>query len=193
MKTSKIAVIAILAALSIGTNYAMISLFNVKLMDFIVFVGGFCFGPFVGVLIGIISWAVYGTLNPMGFVLPIWVSTMLSEAIYGVAGGLVRKAVTSHEVGESGNYSIGTYIFFGTVGMFLTFTYDVITNIVFGYFAYFGHVTWWTIVASIVSGFVPFGLVHVASNAAFFGIGCVPTIRAIMNVVGGEKSDFPKE
>ena len=55
MQTLKIAIIACLVALSIGTNYALAGVWNVKLMDFIVFVGGFCFGPVVGVLVGVIS------------------------------------------------------------------------------------------------------------------------------------------
>jgi uncharacterized membrane protein len=183
MNPRRIAVIAILAALIIGTNYAMMPLYNIKLMDIIVFVSGFCFGPFTGGLIGCFSWAVYGTLNPLGFSLPIWLATMLSESIYGVVGGMISKALKGNSGGFKGQ-QLNLCIFFGTLGVFLTVTYDVITNIVFGY------VTGWSILFAVIVGFVPFGLIHVISNAFFFGLGCVPTIKALLNVIGVENSGF---
>jgi len=184
MQTLKIAVIACLVALSIGTNYALIGVWNVKLMDFIVFVGGFCFGSVVGVLIGVVSWSVYGTLNPQGFVLPILLATMFSETIYGIAGGLVRKGFDSVELKSK---TLNAYVFFGTLGIFLTLTYDVVTNIVFGY------VSGVNVILAVVIGFFPFGLFHVISNAVFFGLGCVPTINAVFKVTKGEQVENHKE
>lgn len=187
MNSQKLAIITLLAALSIGTNYAMISLFNVKLMDLIVFISGFCFGPLVGALIGIISWAVYGTLNPIGFSLPIWLSTMFSETIYGIVGAAIRKSLNPNELKEFKSERVNTYFFFGILGMFLTFVYDIITNMVFGY------VSGWNILFAIIVGFVPFGLVHMFSNAFFFGLGCAPAINAVLNIVGGEDSGISKK
>ncbi len=187
MNSKKLAVIATLTAISVGTNYAMIYLFNIKLMDLIVFVGGFCFGPIAGASIGITSWAVYGSVNPYGFSLPIWVSTMLSESIYGVAGGFARKAFNLNKAGQLENHRFSTCIFFGTLGMLLTFAYDIITNVVFGY------ISGWSILFAIIMGFIPFGLVHVVSNAFFFGLGCTPAIRAVSKVTGGESLDVRKE
>ncbi len=187
MNSRKVAAVVVLSALSIGTNYAMLSLFNVKFMDLIVFVGGFCFGPLVGGLIGILSWAVYGTLNPLGFSLPIWLSTMFSEAIYGVGGGLMKKLLGSNGCIAATNSRVYICVFFGVLGMFLTFCYDFITNIVFGY------VNNIDLVFAVVIGFVPFGLVHTLSNAFFFGIGGLPAINTILRVIGGENSVIPKE
>jgi uncharacterized membrane protein len=186
VNTKKIAVIAVLTALSIGTNYAMISLSNVKLMDLIVFVGGFCFGPFAGALIGILSWAVYGSINPIGFSLPIWLSTMLSESIYGIAGAFVRKGLGQNGIDGFGHRRINVSVFFGILGMLLTIVYDTLTNIVFGY------VSGWNILVAVIFGFVPLGLVHLVSNAFFFGLGCFPTVSAILRVVGGEEFDVSK-
>ena len=187
MNSRKVATIIVLSALSIGTNYAMLALFNVKFMDLIVFVGGFCFGPLVGGLIGILSWAVYGTLNPLGFSLPIWLATMFSEAIYGVGGGLVKKLLGSNGSIELTNNRVYICVFFGALGMVLTFCYDFITNIVFGY------VNNINLVLAVIIGFVPFGLVHTLSNAFFFGLGGLPAINTILRVVGGENSVVPKE
>lgn len=177
MNTIKIAIITMFCALSIGTDYALYGLWNVKLMDFIVFVGGFCFGSVVGVLVGVISWTVYGTLNPQGFVLPVLLATMCSEMIYGIAGGLLRKGLTNLK-GETKKASV----FFASVGALLTLIYDVVTNIVFGLTA------GWNVVFAVVVGFVPFGLTHEISNLVFFGIGSVPVISAINDVVGGERN-----
>ena len=183
MQALKVAVIACLVALSIGTNYALAGVWNVKLMDFIVFIGGFCFGPLVGVLVAVISWAVYGTMNPLGFVLPIWLATMLTETIYGMAGGLLRKGLGGNVRGEWWKASV----FFGCVSALLTLAYDVVTNVVFGL------TVGWNIVFAVIVGFVPFGLVHVVSNVFFFFFGSVPVISAIDDIFGGESSVNLKE
>jgi lysylphosphatidylglycerol synthetase-like protein (DUF2156 family) len=182
MNTVKVAIIAVFCAVSIGTDYALFSLWNIKLMDFIVFIGGFCFGPVVGVSIGVISWTVYGTLNPQGFVLPVLLATMFSETIYGIAGGLIRKGLTGMK-DEAWRASV----FFASVGVLLTLIYDVITNVVFGLTA------GWNVIFAVVVGFIPFGLVHEISNMVFFGIGSVPLISAINKVVGGDRNVNLKE
>jgi len=186
MNSRRIAIIAMLSALSIGTNYALLSFFNVKFMDLIVFVGGFCFGPVVGASIGIVSWAIYGTLNPLGFSLPIWLSTMFSETIYGIGGGLVRRIFISNDLSEFKNDRINIYALFGTFGVFLTFLYDFFTNVVFGY------VNGLDALFAVVMGFVPFGIVHAFSNALFFGLGCAPAISIILRFVGGGNACFKR-
>lgn len=186
MKSKALALTAILASLSVGTNYAMISLYNVKLMDLIVFVGGFCFGPLVGTSIAVISWAVYGTLNPLGFSLPIWLSTMLSETLYGFAGGLLRRGVKPNSM-ELKRQALNLCVFFGAVGAMLTIAYDVVTNVVFGY------VNGLNVLFAVIIGFVPFGLVHMISNTFFFGIGCLPAIRVMLRIIGGDKSGSVQE
>jgi uncharacterized membrane protein len=181
MNSRKIAIIAVLAALSIGTNYALLPFFNVKFMDFIVFVGGFCFGPFAGGLIGVISWAIYGSLNPLGFSFPVWLSTMFAEAIFGVAGGLTARFLVLPKNSSVSKDKIGACVLFGVISVFLTFVYDFVTNAAYAY-AYGIN-----LVVAIIVGFIPFGIVHLLSNVIFFGLGCVPTINTILKVTGGEK------
>jgi energy-coupling factor transport system substrate-specific component len=176
MNSRKIAVIGVLIALAIATNYAMLPLYNVKFMDVIVFIGGFIFGPFVGASIGILSWTVYGTLNPNGFSMLIWLATMFSEMVFGVAGGLVGK--TTRDIDHQ---RAGLCLSFAALGGLLTFVYDVTTNVAWGYS--YGP----SVIGAVVIGFVPFGLIHVVSNIVFFGVGCVPAISAAFNVIGGER------
>jgi len=182
MDPRKIAILALLVAVSVSTNYAMISFYNVKFMDLIVFIGGFCFGPAIGALTGIFSWVVYGTLNPAGFEIRIWLVTMFSEAMYGVIGGLMNRTMLRDGDNALKERARSASIFFGLLGMLLTFGYDLITNAVSGYIWYE------SILVGILVGFVPFGLVHVLSNAVFFGAGCVPAIRIIGNLIGERKN-----
>ncbi len=80
-----------LTAVCVGSNYAFMSLPNINIMDLVVFVTGFVFGPFIGGITGILAWAVYGVLNPLGFSVPIWISSMIGEAIFGIVGGVIGK------------------------------------------------------------------------------------------------------
>jgi LytS/YehU family sensor histidine kinase len=181
MNTLKIAMIVILTALCIGTNYALLPFFNVKFMDFIVFVGGFCFGPLVGGLVGVFSWGIYGSINPLGFSLPVWVSTMVGEAFFGVFGGLVKLFVFRKN-SRIVNDKLGAAVLFAVSGLFLTLAYDLFTNLAYAYT--YGI----NFIVAIIVGFVPFGIMHLLSNVVFFGVGCVPAINIIFKVTGGEKT-----
>ena len=174
MKTVKIALIAIFCALSIGTNYALVGVINVKPMDFIVFVGGFLFGPVAGSSIGIGSWLIYGTINPYGFDPRIWLATMLAESIYGITGGLLRRMLGSTSFSSQ---RLRLSVLFATMGFLPTVLYDLITNTVYAsvtntplFFAIF------------VSGAL-FAVLHEGANFLIFGVCSVPTIAALRKVV----------
>ncbi len=161
MNTRKIALFAILVALSVGTNYALVAVSNVKFMDFIVFVGGFCLGPLYGGLMGVLSWAVYGSLNPLGFNLYVWFGTMATEPIYGIAGGIIKRMFKQTTLEGSSDSKINIAIFFGVVGVLLTLVYDVINNVV-----------WWQVAGNVslivvlIMG-VPFTIAHLAVTLYF--------------------------
>src|SRR5271169_166083 len=89
----KVAAISMFTALAVVTDYAMLPLANVKLMDSIVFVAALTFGLEVGVSVGALSWLVYGEVNPLGpdggLLLLILIG---SETIYAGFGYLVRRS-----------------------------------------------------------------------------------------------------
>jgi LytS/YehU family sensor histidine kinase len=180
LKTFKIAIIATLAAISIATNYALIGVSNVKLMDFIVFVGGFCFGPFVGISIGVLSWLIYGAINPQGFVPLVWLATMSAESIYGVVGGYLGKSLAS---ADFRGQRLKLSVFFATMGFLPTVLYDLITNVV--YASSFNV----PIVVAILAG-TPFTVTHEVANAAIFGICSVPIIAALGKLSRGGRYDL---
>ena len=78
-KTRKITIIALFSAICISTNYVMLPLLNIKFMDTIVFVTGFCLGLAPGIMVGSIAWLIYGTLNPLGFALPTLITVRINE------------------------------------------------------------------------------------------------------------------
>ena len=174
-KPFKIAVIATFVALSIATNYVLIGVHNIKLMDFIVFVGGFCFGPITGVSIGVLSWLIYGIINPYGFVPQVYLATMLAESVYGIVGGVLGKNLgLTNFHGQRLKLSI----FFATMGFLPTVLYDLITNI--AYASSFNM----PVIAAIFSG-APFIVLHEIANAAIFGMCSVPMITALEKLSGG--------
>lgn len=174
MNTIKISVVATLVALCIATNYALIGVHQIKAMDFIVFIGGFCFGPFAGALIGILTWAVYGTINPYGFIPRVWLATMFSEPIYGVVGGLLGTSLASSDLD---NQRLRLSILLGTTGFVLTVIYDLVTNIVFA--SVFNQ----SIIVAIAWG-APSAVLHELSNATIFAVGSFPMIKAIRKITG---------
>jgi uncharacterized membrane protein len=160
--TRRTALIATLAALCIGTNYAMLPLPNVNLMDAIVFTTSLFFGVIPGAAVATISWLVYGTLNPFGLSLPVLITVIISESIYVVAGYLVRK--TSSKSPKSNFKGLERNIIYGTAGLFATLAYDLITNAIVGLVVYKS--VWIGLLTMNVP--IPLGIIHEASNFFFF-------------------------
>jgi hypothetical protein len=166
--TRKIALLSILSAAAIASNYLLIGVANVKFMDLIVFTSGFIMGPMMGALTGVMVWLVYGTINPFGFSLPILLATMTGEAMFGIAGGYYRK---NEQTG------VGVNLWTAFIGFIVTFVYDVFTNIISAYTVGI------PISIGLVTG-IPFMLAHVLSNTVFFGLGFRPLSSSISKVLG---------
>ncbi len=168
-QATRASVIAVMTAACIVSNYLLIGVFNVKLMDLIVFSSGFLFGPSVGASVGILTWLVYGTLNPYGFSLPILVATSLMESLYGIVGGLL---------GSKGKMGVGftANLKYGIVGFLLTFVYDLVTNIVSGLSSGI------PLTVALITG-IPFAIAHEGSNAVFFFLGAPPLISAVGRLI----------
>jgi len=95
----KVALIAVFTALSLGTNYAMIDLWNIKLMDALIFIAAFLFGIRVGLGSAISTWIVYGFINPYGQADPILLVFLITgECFYAIAGTLVRRASVTRDL-----------------------------------------------------------------------------------------------
>lgn len=176
-------VIAVLTALCVGVSYALIGLPNVNVMDLVVFVTGFVFGAPMGVATGVLAWFVYGTINPLGFNVPIWLATMGGEAAFGVVGGVLGR-ISYKDAGKPFNafrFSCEMALW----GLIVTIVYDLFTNLVYAFSFKI------PIVAAIVAGwFLPpwFGILHEVSNLLLFFFAVYPLTKAIRTLRGGEKA-----
>ncbi len=150
--STRTSLIALLAALTVLSNYALIWLPNVKLMDLLVFLAGFLAGPLDGAIVGVLGWAIYGFLNPYGWILPIWIATMISETVYGILGGILK--MKSSEIGRA-ELAIAALI--------STLLYDLATNIAFS-------LTFNVPILMVLIAGIPFSIVHTFSNVALFSI-----------------------
>lgn len=171
-------VIAVMTAACVSTNYLLIGVVNVKFMDLIVFVSGIIFGPLVGASVGVLTWLVYGTLNPYGFSLPILAATCIGESLYGIIGGLLGNRSVQNNYEKAGDRLWFINAKFAIVGFLLTFGYDLFTNIVSGL------VVGIPLSVVLISG-IPFAIAHEVSNTAFFFIGASPLIRAMGRLFPG--------
>jgi len=177
----KISFIGIMTALCIVTNYMLIGVPNVKFMDLFVFVSGYTMGMLSGALVGVLTWLVYGTLNPYGFNLPTLAATCTGESIYGIMGGVLsgRLYLKTDRLRFYKGFWEGNLIL-GVIGFLLTFIYDLFTNIVTALFFEI------PLIACLVAG-IPFALIHEASNfIIFFLLGnvMINTTQKLCEVMG---------
>lgn len=168
--TQRAAIVAVFTAACVASNFLLIGVVNVKFMDLIVFIAGFIFGPLIGASVGILTWMVYGTINPYGFSLPILMATSIGESLYGIAGGLLG-ARSPRVV----SLTLSTSVKFAIIGFLLTFIYDLMTNVTSGLTAGI------PITVALLSG-IPFAIVHEFSNALFFFIGAPPLASALCHL-----------
>jgi uncharacterized membrane protein len=160
--------IAVFTAMSLGTNYALIDIPNVKLMDALVFTAAFLFGLDVGVGSAISIWAIYGFVNPYGqadFITLFFV--MVGECFYALAGGLFRRASVAQDSLRPWNTRLPIYPVFGLIGFLATFAYDVLTN--FGTWVFRANSVYQAFIIGMITG-APFAAVHEVSNLFFFAM-----------------------
>ncbi len=127
----KVSLIAVFTAISVGTNYAMIDIPNVKLMDAFVFIAAFLFGAEVGLGSAVSIWAVYGFANPYGvddFVTLAFVMT--GECLYALSGWVLSRTPLGKDLLRQGQSHrlFRMSVVFGLIGLQATFAYDVLTN-----------------------------------------------------------------
>jgi hypothetical protein len=172
--TGRIAAVSVFSALAIATDYAMLPLTNVKLMDSIVFVSSMAFGLGVGVSVGALTWLVYGSVNPQGpdggFLLVILIA---SETIYALLGYLARRWTNLDEAGIP-----STRLFWGSLGLMGAFVYDFATIIPP---ALISGVSPLTAFATLVPA-IPFMVAHEMSDFAFFAIAAPAMYGAVLRV-----------
>lgn len=164
------ALVAVFTAEALATNYLMIGLVNVKLMDALIFIAAFLFGWTIGVAVAISTWAVYGFVNPYGQdSLLLLFFLMLGESFYALGGAALRKTRIANQLLAEKKLSSDLQIalVFGVAGLALTFAYDVLTN--FADWVTKTSSLYQAVLIGMVTG-APFALIHEGSNLLIFAI-----------------------
>lgn len=167
--STRVVGVAMMTALATALAYSTVALPNVSLMDVVVFVAGWTMGAGAGAAVGCLSWVVYGVLNPYGFNPVVWIATMTSEALYGLAGGLVKKVLPPHHI------KLREALLLGGLGFLSTFTYDILTNLAFAFVFNI------PLLIALAMG-IPFALVHELSNLVIFTSAAPPMVKAFHKV-----------
>ena len=95
MRTNTIAAVSIITAIIVSSNYVLMGFPQIKLMDSMVFLTGYLFGVRAAVSVSILSWLVYGSINPLGTAgFPLIVVLMIGEMVYGIAGYIFRNLLS---------------------------------------------------------------------------------------------------
>jgi len=159
VKSKDIARIAIFSALIVSSNYMLISIPQFKLMDGIIFLTALMYGTTVGISIAILSWMIYGTLNPMGSAgFPLIIILITGQMFY-----VFTARVFKNRLDVKSKISLSN-IKFGIIGMSCALAYDIWTNFLDGLIIY-GTID--GAIIRIISG-IPFSLVHQWSNFIIF-------------------------
>lgn len=170
----RVAIVSLFTALAITTDYAMLPLANVKLMDTIVFVSGLVFGLDVGVSVGALTWLVYGTVNPLGAASGVLlVILIVSETVYALLGCAARRVFGFDET----NIPVRSLLW-GSLGAVGAFLYDLNTIITPTMLA---GVPFRVALASLLPA-IPFMLAHEISDFVFFATVGPVLVGAILRV-----------
>src|SRR5438445_8027576 len=162
----KVALIAVFTALSLGTNYVMIDIPNLKLMDALIFIAAFLFGLEVGLGSAISSWLIYGFINPYGQADPILLFFLMTgECFYAIAGALLSRASAAQDLLNNPHPYRRAGLIFGLIDFQATFAYDVLTN--FGSWIFKTSSLYQALIIGLITG-VPFAIIHEASKLVFF-------------------------
>ena len=178
-RSRDVAVMAIFSALAVSSNYALLAFPQVKLMDSLVFISAYLFGFGVGAGVAVITWLVYGSVNPLGAAgFPLLLVLMVGEFIFAFSGALLGRSWKRTAVFGNGSKFLNKSLVLGITGLLSAFVYDFWTNAIDGLLIYRsieGIALRW------ITG-VYFALVHELADFVFFAFVVPILIVAISRV-----------
>jgi hypothetical protein len=154
----RVARVGVFSALAFGINVPFLAIPSVELFSLGLFLSGVFLGIFEGIAVGLIAGTIFVFFNPNGpqTVLLVGLAQLLGFVLFGLFGGLLRPFAIRKGAG------IGLGVVLLLIGVGLTLWYDLSTNLAFALL--FGPF-WPTMI-----GGLSFALVHIISNAVFFGM-----------------------
>ena len=176
--TRSIVLASLLVAVSLGTNYLLLGIPNVKLMDVCTFLAGKHLGLLWGVVVGASTWIIWGTLNPYGISLLTTAIVIAGQSFYAVAGwGLGSFSFNGGTTDEKHP------TWHAVAGLLSTLAYDLFTNALVG-IIFYGSMALGLLTMNFP---LPMGLAHEVSNFILFPLIAVP-IEGRMDKLIGKKA-----
>jgi hypothetical protein len=151
-----VSITAIMTALALVGNYALVAIPNLELGSTVLFVTAYIFGATMAIWSTLIMSLLFGIINPWGAFIPqIWISQVIGWFYVVTIGSIMGRQGTSGKQLQPRKWELAI------TGAFVTFIFEQITNL--GYSVTFGVPF---IIA--VTAAVPFSVVHIVSNAVIF-------------------------
>jgi hypothetical protein len=151
-----ISITAIMTALALVGNYALVAVPNLELGSSILFVTSYIFGFQMAVWSTLIMSLLFGIINPWGGFIPqIWLSQVVGWFYIVAIGSILGRRGSKEKRVEPSKWELAV------TGAFVTFIFEQVTNI--GYSVTFGVPFILAVTAAI-----PFTMLHILSNAVIF-------------------------
>ena len=180
--STKASLVAVFTGVSLGTNYALAAVPNVKVMDAIVFIAAFLFGLDVGLGVAFFSRLVYGYANPWGQAgVDLLVFLIIGESFYALAGSLLRRGSFVKRLPIERETYAQWGMLFGVTGLISTFAYDVLTN--FASYLFTTTSMFNALLIGMATG-APLAIIHEVSNLIFFATVAPVTIISAKRFLG---------
>lgn len=174
ISTTRIALLSILSALCLGIQLLPRPM-NLEFTSVIAFTTGMVFGSVFGGSLGAAVMFVNGFLSPYGAAGVVLPFQIVGMTLVGIVGGLYARTA-------NGRFSAVGFFEVAVLGAFLTFIYDVVTNI--GTAFYLDLPFNEAIVAALISG-IPASIIHIAWNTSLFGTVTVPLVNTMKKMIVG--------
>ncbi len=151
-----VSITAIMTALALVGNYALVAIPNLELGSTVLFVTAYIFGVKMAVWATLIMSLLFGIINPWGGFIPqIWLSQVIGWFYIVITGSIMGRQGKDGKKLEPRKWELAI------IGAFVTFIFEQVTNL--GYSATFGVPFLLAVTAAI-----PFSIVHILSNAVIF-------------------------
>jgi uncharacterized membrane protein len=149
--------------LALGLGYAFVYIPNFELVSPTVFLAGVLFGIRTGTLVGILTYFIFGILNPLGMSpLPLLLTQILVGSLIGLSGGFCHKK----------RWNKAHIIL--PLGILITLLSDILTTS--AGFVFFPSRK--SFLAYFIFG-LPFVIWHVFTQSIIYGFVLPPTIQKI--------------
>ncbi len=160
-------------ALGVSLGFALINIPNVELVTATIFISGFLLGVKEGIVVGLLTEALYSLLNPFGMAAPpLFIAQVLSMGIAGFLGGILAKQ-------KSRRSGMAYYLQLGLAGFLTTAIFALLTTLSFVLLINFSLNK---LAGSFIYG-LGFYIVHIVTNTIIF-LTLVPTIINVAEKTG---------